>query len=110
MSDKTENDNETVISNVIDIRDRLPPHIFGTDPSGNMAVAILEAIIKQNEGAPHVWFAGLMTASCTLQRLLAHDHNIDQDKLRAIFAKAMEIADSMQINIDIKSTPPERGG
>jgi hypothetical protein len=94
---------------ILDIRDRLPPVISGDNPSGNLAVALLKTIIERDEGKPHIWFAGLMMTSYALQRLLTNGWGVDEEKLRVIFAKAMEIADNTQINIDFKNLKPKDG-
>ena len=93
---------------ILDLRDRLPPVISGDNPSGNLAVALLKLIIERDEGAPHVWFAGLMLTSYTLQRLLKDGWHTDPEKMRLIFDRAMEIADTTQISIDFKGLKPKK--
>lgn len=90
---------------ILDIRDRLPPVIFGDNPSGNLAVALLKTIMEQDEGKPHVWLAALMLTSFSLQRMLKEGYSVPEEKMRVIREMAMEIADNTQINIDFKKKP-----
>lgn len=95
---------------LIDIRDRLPPVLRGSDNSCNIGVAILKAIIENDHGNAHEWFAGLMMASHTLQRMLRDKDKVDVQQMQSIFATAMEIADTTKINIDFKGEPPKGTG
>lgn len=72
----------------------------------------MELIVKSDEGAPHVWFSSLMVVSYALQMLLKDGHKVSDEAMREIFARAMDIADSMRINVsysanDTDTTTPE---
>jgi hypothetical protein len=102
MSSDKEDSNEEVGAKVLDLRDRLPPHIFGDNATGALAGKIFKLILEEG-GPPHRWFAALMATSYAYQRLLKNVYHVEHGKLQVIFAKAQEEADSMDINIQPKT-------
>jgi hypothetical protein len=90
---------------ILDLRDRLPPVLFGEDEAGNLAVVICKAITERDTGDPVVWFAALMMSSFALQRLLLDGHKIPREKMRVIFENAQVMADQFHINVGIKGKP-----
>lgn len=79
--------------------------MFGDNESGNLAVKLLKVITENDTGKPHVWLAALMMTSRSLQILLEKGYKVDALKMAIIREKAMEIADSMQINVNLKDDP-----
>jgi hypothetical protein len=102
-SNDDSNGSEEVGAQVIDIRDRLPPHIFGDNPTGKLAVKIFKLILDEGGPTPHVWFAALMVTSFAFQRLLKNIFHVQHEKLVVIFSKAQEEAESMDVNIQPKT-------
>lgn len=98
-------DEELKGAKVIDIRDRLPPVVFGDNPAGVVATKIL-ALLINDENEPYVHIAALMLASITLQRLLKEgDPPASEEEMQYIRERAMEMADGVRIEIGIKKGP-----
>lgn len=93
---------------VIDIRDRLPPVVFGDNPAGAVATKIL-AMLVNDENEPYVHIAALMITSITLQRLLKEGNPpVPEAEMQYIRERAMEMADNVRIEIGFKKGPDGR--
>jgi hypothetical protein len=88
----------------LDITDRIPVRL-GSDATGRLAAKVMETVIKYDEGKPHIWFAALMVTSYALQTLLRDGHKVSEETLREIFAQAMDLSESMRIDIKLKDQP-----
>lgn len=95
---------ETGMGKILDIRDRLPPHIFGDNPTGNLSVRIFEMLIN-DPNEPYVHLAALILVSRTLQRLLSDGHKASEDQIRYVWDRALEIADNTRVEIGFKDPP-----
>src|SRR3972149_1929391 len=97
--------NEEETGKGIDIRDRLPPVVFGDNPAGVVATKIL-AMLVNDENEPYVHIAALMLTSITLQRLLKEgDPPATEEEMQYIRERAMEMADGVRIEIGVKKGP-----
>lgn len=67
----------------------------------------MKTVIEHDTGAPHIWFAALMIASFTLQRMLKEGYKVPEEKMQVIREAAMELADGIRIDIDFKKEPPK---
>jgi hypothetical protein len=107
MADDTKPKEERVMGKILDIRNRLPAVIKGSDPSCDLAAALVKVIIEHDNNKPHEWFAALMMTSYALQTMLIDSHSVDLDKMRIILGQAMDIADTTKITIGFKDEPPK---
>ena len=89
-------------SNVIDIRDRLPPLIFGDNATGRVAAKLFTVLIN-DPSSPAEHIAALMLTSIALQQnVLKAGWKLSEDELDAIRAEAMVIADGMRVTVKLK--------
>lgn len=104
MGSSNDDSNDSELgAKVLDIRDRLPLRVFGDNPTGELATKLFKMMLEEGGPQPHVWFASLMVTSYAFQRMLKQVYGVEHDKMQAIFAKALEDADSMEINIQPKA-------
>ena len=89
-------------SNVIDIRDRLPPLIFGDNATGRVAAKLFTVLIN-DPSSPAEHIAALMITSIALQQnILKQGLNYSEKQLDEIRAEAMVIADGMRVGVTWK--------
>ena len=99
------NEEEPKGAKILDIRDRLPPVVFGDNPAGRVATKIL-ALLINDENEPYVHIAALMITSITLQRLLKEGNPpVSEEEMQYIRMRAMEMADGVRIVIGVKKGP-----
>jgi hypothetical protein len=89
---------------LIDIRDRLPPHAFGDNPTGRLSALIFD-IISKDDGHVYEQLAALMLVGRALQKFLREGHGASEEQLKYVVERALEIADNFRIEIDCKNTP-----
>lgn len=93
-------------SNVIDIRDRLPPLIFGDNATGRVAAKLFTVLIN-DESRPAEHLAALMITSIALQQnILKTLWNLSEAEMEEIRSEAMVIADGMRVGVKWKGEEP----
>lgn len=100
----TDKPDEPPSAKILDIRDRLPPLVFGDNPAGRVATKLM-AVLTNDENEPYVHIAALIVTSVTLQRLLKEGYGISEVDMMYIRERAMELAESLQVNMTFKKEP-----
>jgi hypothetical protein len=95
------------LSNVIDIRSRLPKLIESMQPAERMAHKICDVFMTE-EVPVYEYFAALMVVSHYLQAQLRLGFNASEDHIRFQFSRAMDIAATIKLGDSPR--PPKDAG
>ncbi len=89
---------------VIDITSRLPPKVFGDNPSGKLAAELMKVVLNSNNH-PHEQLAALMIVSHALQSIWQKLHGADEETMSNIRERALEIRENTNIEFSFKDDP-----
>lgn len=103
-SEDDSKESKTEGAKILDIRDRLPPVVFGDNPSGRMATKLLK-VLTADDGQPYEHIAALMMVSHTLQRILKDGFGTSEEEMQYIRERAYEITENIHITINFKKDP-----
>ena len=85
---------------VIDIRDRLPPLVFGESPVGHIAAKLFQVLVNDENG-PAEHLAALVVVSHTLQDRIIKP-TVSEAEMREICSAALVMAERMRVEVALK--------
>lgn len=101
---------EDSLSNVVDIRDRLPAAFTGIKtPSTQLAAKILRVLSEDKEGKVYDHLAALIMTSHIIQKMLKESCGFTEDEMQYMRAKALDITESITVNLSFKKKDEDKG-